>query len=170
MCGPTEAPASSLPPVPSRQNHLLPSCSLNMQLFSVPVCFSLPQPKWADLTPAGRSGARLRGVRCEPCGDPAPPRAKGAKPPHRVLGLFLREMGVGNKNSKCGEDVHFAAVGVGVWTQTHTCYQAGLYTRFTSPRTPRPRSSSAQRCVRRAERRGKRSAMGKGESRGRDRG
>lgn len=45
-----------------------------------------------------------------------------------AFGLFLPETVVANKNSKCGEGVQFVAVGVGVWTQPHTCYHCGLYT------------------------------------------
>lgn len=139
--GPTTQPAAGAIPAKPSFAELLIKYAI---IFSpLPVCFSLPQPKWADLTPAGHSGARFRGVRSEPCGDPAPLRATGAEPPLRMLGLFLRETGVGNKNSKCGVDERFAAVGVGVWTQPHTCYPYGLYTRFTSLRTPWPGSGSA---------------------------
>lgn len=57
---------------------------------------------------------------------PLRPGQTGAEAPLRLPRLFLRKMGVGNKNSKCGEDVQFAAVGV--WTQPHTCYECGFYT------------------------------------------
>lgn len=75
-----------------------------------------------------------------------------------ALGLFLHETDVENKNSKCGEDVQFAAVGVGVWTRPHTCYQYGLYTRLHPLAPPGPALASQsdalgeQRCRRGAAR------------------
>lgn len=85
-------------------------------------------------------------------GIPLRPGQRGAKPPLRMLGLFLRETGVGNKNSKCGEDVQFAAVGVAACTRLIRVTRPGS-TRVLHPLAhpgpapaPRSHASGEQSC------------------------
>lgn len=138
MCGTTAAPPPSSPPVPARENLLLPSTSLNMQLFSLLSPFASPllQTKWADLGPAGPAGARLLGEEMqlrltERGADPVPPcrcspRAeRAALPPRHALASREKKK---QQTKTCAGRVQFVAVQMGVQVQPYTCYRYGPYT------------------------------------------